>query len=1385
MGAGTPLSKRQWQMVQLLEELVGDDYENFSLVPSALGRTASKLEDQDAALGALHRTLLATERDLPRYMRGLGAAHGDAFSTNLLDPEDDEPLDHGNANSTDGRRSYGWITGKLRGKKLIAAKEIEADRITMPPPPSFDPLPYMDKHTAHVFEHPLEHRMAEPREPAPARSCVMASRRNKLELYRTLARTGRLGILEPHECSSGISSGLFSVIKDLERDRLILDGRGANVYETPLHTWTKGLACADKVCQIYLPPGCELRASGRDLRDFFYQFVVSRERMVRNCLAGTLNKEELQYVFGDIPGLPSKARVGLSTLAMGDCSACEYAQCSHLGVLRAANVFSVEELISLATPVPRTPCMVGVIIDDLIVLEEVLATAGKAGDGSGGTHADERMQWADEAYSRAHLLSNPKKAFQNEPASKFWGIELDGVRGLVRPARSRLWPLIAVTIRVASLTFATRGLLKSLCGSWTSVLLVRRRMLSVVDLLFAAADGDDPNVVVKLSPSTSLIDELWVLVSLGALCVVDLRAEPADFIVATDASGWGGAAVRAYVPPHLVLEFCRHSLAKGTWTHLLPAGHAWLREKDLLKVEDELPGGVPLEPNELASTLATCLQCQERWRKGFRPNEHINCKELRAYLLEESYIAKAQSSVRLLSGLDSQVGLGALTKGRASSNALNNMLSASLGPYLSCGIYPHFMYFLSELNPGDAPTRGKDPPRPLRPLPAWWAPLVAGAQAPFDAWMRRQPGGPAAFDFGHLASTSESETALVADGLESMGAVAECELPLAPGREDNSIPCEDSAFGLRAKQFMFKGKRANFEERGALDLYAGSKGIAKALIELGAPWVATFELNDGPEQDLLDPTVRATVEAMIAGKKVRAVGLAPPCNSMSTAISPPVRTLQFPRGVPWLSGSMRKKVKDANSHAAWCVELIKLCQEHGVERWLEQPDSSWMWRFTGFKSYRRPAAPTLWRTDLCVFGTPWRKRTRLATSLRDLAGRRDFCRCRLPHVVLRGRSTEFRKSWTAVAQPYPKGFAASIGRAACRQVGWMPASGKFNIAACARCGHNRIGEASLPGPRKRIGPRLGSLEAHPLQTAVTLKYEEKLWEAFLNWCLSYLSDPCLVFSLCPVLAAMALRAYGNLCYSSGRTLSSFRHSIIAAQRRLLGVKPYLSLVWELVGRWEALEPPVHRCPVPEPIVKGLCYLAWMWQLRRWSGVTLLAFYGLARIGEVLKCRRRDLLLPADLLEDGLDCAFLNFSASKTSMRGHPKVQHTKIVVPAIVAWVSQVFYALGPDDLLWPGSPSSYRYRWDFLLRCLEVHKDLGLTPGGLRGGGAVQRYRAGASPVDIQWAMRLKHLGTLEHYLQELAAVTALTDVPPSGRNRIRTAAQLFDLKAGSLISS
>ena len=60
------------------------------------------------------------------------------------------------------------------------------------------------------------------------------------------------------------------------------------------------------------------------------------------------------------------------------------------------------------------------------------------------------------------------------------------------------------------------------------------------------------------------------------------------------------------------------------------------------------------------------------------------------------------------------------------------------------------------------------------------------------------------------------------------------------------------------------------------------------------------------------------------------------------------------------------------------------------------------------------------------------------------------------------------------------------------------------------------------------------------------------------------------------------------------------------------------------------------------------------------------------------------------------------------------------------------------------------------------LHSGLGGTyPRRAQRRGAVALYMDDAQLPDIQWRMRLKALGTLEHYLQELAALTTLQQLP------------------------
>lgn len=138
-------------------------------------------------------------------------------------------------------------------------------------------------------------------------------------------------------------------------------------------------------------------------------------------------------------------------------------------------------------------------------------------------------------------------------------------------------------------------------------------------------------------------------------------------------------------------------------------------------------------------------------------------------------------------------------------------------------------------------------------------------------------------------------------------------------------------------------------------------------------------------------------------------------------------------------------------------------------------------------------------------------------------------------------------------------------------------------------------------------------------------------------------------------------------------------------------------------------------------------------------------------------------------------AFLIFRTSKTMHRQAARVQHVKITTPYVVRLLSVVFSGAAPDELLFHGSAQMYRKRWDYLLKLLQVPSEINITPGGLRGGGAVAFYRRGGSIADLTWVMRLRQMSTLESYLQEVAAISVLTDLPFHCRFSIRAAAELY----------
>lgn len=1064
---GNRLTARQWSVVRMLMHLSFDGNSPQFVDAATMGRAAAKVEGYEDTLSAVARAVSALQvfdgryGALPKVSRR--SAGGDV-----------EPV-----------RS-GTCVGEVSHMPEHGAKPLKASRLQFPGKPEFDPRPYFDRSTKKLYEFPLDlgKPLHEVGKPPPVQ--VRASPQGKLQLFKKLADSGLLQPVPEGTYLEDYRNGLFAVPKDASRDRMVLDGRPANMVDRGQQRWSQSMANAAALSGIYIHPELNLVASGEDLKDCFYQFKVNSQRTARNVLHGSLSLTEAKEVFGESFHWPSpRVAVGLSSLAMGDTCAVEFAQCSHIGLMLQHGVATADEIITMHGSLPRGLLHVGVIVDDLVILEQVLkAEFGADGRFSGGWESGDRILRAQSAYADAKLKNNPKKGFLGETCSSFWGIDLDGKKGLLRASQKRLWPTMVITLRVCSLGLATVGLLESLAGMWVSLLGVRRRLYSLMDVIFEPLMMDCKSSTV-LRLSEDLISELTSIAILGTLAVVNLRAPYGSFVSATDASRRVIAAVRAPLQATVVAELSRHTLRKGIWTRLLPPGRALLREHGLLDVNDEVPDE-KYRTHPLWEILARSLVYSESWRRLIRTEQHINVSELQAFVLEEKRVANSTPSLRYLSGADSQVALGAVVKGRAASPKLNRVLQTTMPYAIGGDVYTLPMYYNTASNRADDPTRGSSPSPPDLEEPAWLQQLAHGDCSSFDRWLKKvgapTPTAPLPFEdisgcdlldlqpMGAVRSKSWRAKKAVAVSCAEQGPEkrdAAGVSPLASERNDPDKPGKKGASGsalsggitpegvlllesLPRRQFFFSSGVEAFHAPGALDLFSGTYGVAKQLINFGAPWVLTFEWNRSSEENLLKEDVRNLIRKMFVFGCFLAMCAAPICASFSIAVTPPVRSSRFPRGIPGLRLSMREKVADGNSHNDFVLELVVTCEDEGAAYAVENPDTSWWWRQKKWRRWRSSDSERLFRCCFCRFGTAWKKATRVATNTR-LAGVRMMCTCKKPHVQLRGGHPTKKIPWTAVAQPYPRGFARLLAIALSQRAGWCGTE-RLDVAGCSRSG---------------------------------------------------------------------------------------------------------------------------------------------------------------------------------------------------------------------------------------------------------------------------------------------------------------------------------------------
>jgi hypothetical protein len=111
-----------------------------------------------------------------------------------------------------------------------------------------------------------------------------------------------------------------------------------------------------------------------------------------------------------------------------------------------------------------------------------------------------------------------------------------------------------------------------------------------------------------------------------------------------------------------------------------------------------------------------------------------------------------------------------------------------------------------------------------------------------------------------------------------------------------------------------------------------------------------------------------------------------------------------------------------------------------------------------------------------------------------------------------------------------------------------------------------------------------------------------------------------------------------------------------------------------------------------------------------------------------------------------------------------------------IGFIQCLLGPLSSLDPVCPWGPGGFRRLWNAVLEALSIPSSLGLTPGGLRGGGAVSEFLSNGGDIQkIIWRMRLQHARTLEHYLQEVTARSILPRLSAQFRRKVLLGSQAF----------
>nr|MDZ8103123.1 hypothetical protein [Nostoc sp. DedSLP01] len=623
---------------------------------SALNELAVSFSDRERPLLFNHRQVLnpAEARNPPNAMTITAAqsrllAHVYRCATRTLrrrespDSTSDDPLFDSNFLSTHLRNAD---LDAYISRPTSPVAPIDADRVSLPGDAAAVKLnTILPPAVAAAYADPAALLLpVSDRKRAP-RTRLCGTQREWTTLVQRMRAIDMVDFTTSPKCVSGI----FCVAKDGGKLRLIMDARPVNVMfvePEPVKLPTPDLTAA-----LTTDPTRPLYAAKVDLDNFFYRLELAPEWWPYFALPPVCAAD---VGVADRFGAGAVVYPVCKRLPMGWAHSPRLAQAAHEHLIDTQTGLRPADRICADNDTVVDRERHQEYIDDLILYDydpvRLAAT----------------QQRYIAAVRRAGLVVKDSKVVPPScDGVVCLGLEVHGVDHTVGASVAKLDALRADTRRVLRAGGCSGTDLAHVVGRWTWAAMACRPVLSVFNAVYRFIECAKGR---RFTLWRSAARELLLVMDLAPLMFVDTSADWFDRVVATDASSEGlgvvAAPLEADAAPRVVT---------GADSAALAASSAW-------------------------RTIVS-----SRWRRA----EHINVLELRALTTAVRWVLSFREAIncRVLVLCDSQVVVGAVTKGRSSSQPLLRRLRYLAAMVLASGLRLALRWVASADNPADGPSR--------------------------------------------------------------------------------------------------------------------------------------------------------------------------------------------------------------------------------------------------------------------------------------------------------------------------------------------------------------------------------------------------------------------------------------------------------------------------------------------------------------------------------------------------------------------------------------------------------------------------------------------------------------------------------------------------------